>query len=141
MSTVTDIAVENGRRVLSAADILGAPPDCPEERFLVPEWGGEIVLRAPTAADAAAIKESAVRLDESGSVAGMDIGAMERRQILHCVIEPKLTAEQVEQIQRRFGPSWQRVIARLDKLSGGLGKPIGEAAERTRAEKSFRDAD
>jgi hypothetical protein len=110
------------RQVTSVSGILQSPPDCREELFEVPEWGGWVKLRSPTALASAAIKEAAMKFDDSGTVVGMDLRAMEREQMRYGVVEPALTLEDVAEMQRRFGPSWNRVMAKLDELTGPLGK-------------------
>jgi hypothetical protein len=82
-----------------------------------------IKLRSPTARAAAEIKAAMMVLDTETETVSMDVAAGERAQILHGIVEPALTPADVEVMQDRFGPVWQRVIARLDSISGPLGKP------------------
>lgn len=125
--------------ILSAAQIREAPPDCREEMFEVPEWGGWIKLRSPTALASAKIKEAGLKIDTEGQTMGMDIPNMERTQMQYGVVDPALSEEDVVAMQERFGPSWNRVVDRLDKLSGPLGKAsMGEAEVLRQNENTFR---
>ena len=129
---------ESSRTALTAAQIMAAPPDCREEWVEVPEWGGWLKLRSPTALAAASIKSAGVVLDAETETANLDMAAMERAQVLHGVVEPALTPEQVAEMQKRFGPSFGKVVAKLDELAGPLSAKDGEEKLRKAAEHTFR---
>lgn len=146
MDVLTDnnVAVDNGqaepteRKAISVAQIHAAPPDCREEWLEVPEWGGWIKLRSPTALAAAEIKSAGIVLDAETQSASMDLPAGERAQVLHGVIDPALSKEDVAAMQSKFGPAFNSVVKALDKLAGPLGPKDGEEAVRKAAEHSFR---
>lgn len=138
MATATAKAATNGTppeeeaveptTYLTVAQIRQAPPDCREEDLDVPEWGGKLKLRSPTAKTAALIKSAMILFDTQGESAGVDIAAAELVQVRCGVVEPPMSEDDVAWLQMNMGPSWQRVIEALDKLAGPLGKP-GQDAE------------
>jgi hypothetical protein len=128
------------RRALTVAQIREAPPDCREEWVEVPEWGGWIKLRSPTALGSAEIKSAGLKIDAEGQTIGMDIPAMERAQMKYGVADPALTDEDVVVMQEKFGPSWNRVMVVLDRLTGPLGKAGMKEAELLKeTENNFRE--
>lgn len=128
------------RNVLTVAQIMTCPPDCKEEWLEIPEWGGWVKLRSPTALASAEIKGASISVDTEGETVGMDIPAMERAQVRTCVVEPAMTEDEVTAMQAKFGPSFRRIIEALDSLGGPLGKDKkdGEEALRRKAENTFR---
>ena len=126
------------RRALTVSQILAAPPDCREEWLEVPEWGGWVKLRSPTALAAADIKGASIVMGGEDEKPTMDLAAMERAQVRHGVVDPIMSDAEVRQMQERFGPSFQRVIAALDTLSGPLKEKDGEEKLRSAAERTFR---
>lgn len=62
-------------------------------------------------------------------IAKIDVASMERLQFTHGVVDPKFTEAEAAQIQERFGPSFRKVIAKIDELSG-IDKEAIEATEQ-----------
>lgn len=148
MTDVMEAPVSNGTtpepeqaKYLSVEQILAAPPDCKERDLEVPEWGGTVKLRSPTALAGAEIKAAGIKWSDDGQVEGMDLAAMERAQIKYGVVVPAFSDSAVEAMQSRFGPSWQRVVQALDDLGGNIVKRArDDEAVRKDAERSFRPA-
>lgn len=145
---MTDVQVQapeaaNGaqpeRHVLTVSQIMAAPSDCREEWLEVPEWGGWVKLRSPTALVSAEIKNAAMVMDAEGRSVGVDVPGMERTQVRHGVVEPALSEDEVRGMQERFGPAFNRIVTALDRLSGVATK-ADEAKLRASAERSFRAA-
>lgn len=142
MTTTSTRPQTNGKAHarITAAQIRDAPPDCREEELEVPEWGGWVLLRSPTALAQAEIQSAGMQLDESGNPTGVDIPAMERMKFRYCVVDPVLTEDDVMEIQRSQGPSWKRVMDKVDELTGTLAEEGGAKKLQKAAEKSFRPA-
>jgi hypothetical protein len=70
-------------------------------------------------------------------VAHFSTGRLAVLQFKHGVIEPEFTLEEVEAIAEKYGPAFNKVVARIDELSG-VDKEAIEAAEARFHRKSAR---
>lgn len=110
----TNGAVGDGYLTVSEA-IDNAPADCIEED-VEGVFGGKVRIRGLTAAQAARVKQESINL--SGRNPDVVWSAMERTQFELGVIQPQFTADQVRTLHLTSGPSFAKVIARLDAISG-----------------------
>lgn len=90
-------------------------------------FGGKVRIRSLTAAQQARVKQ--VSLDLSGRNPDVAWAEMERTQFQLGVIEPKFTAEQVLMLHRMSGPSFAKVIERIDEISGTNKEELRKAQQ------------
>ena len=101
----------------------------------VPSPGQSVRVRALSAKYSAEVQGQMKLVSEGTSqVAKIDVAAMERLQFQYGVIEPTFGEAEVAIIQERMGPSFRKVVAKIDELSG-IDK---EAIEKT--EQRFPDS-
>jgi len=94
----------------------------------VPVPGESVRVRGLSARYSAEVQGQLKLIQEGTSqVAKIDVPTMELLQFVHGVIDPVFTQDEAQQIQERFGPSFRKVIAEIDRLSG-IDK---EAIEKT----------
>lgn len=105
----------SGSGYLSAEAALENAPSELEEVDVEGVFGGRIRIRALTAAQTAIVKQHTV--DTQGRSPTITWADMERTQFKFGVIQPAFSAEQVRTLQATSGPSWARVIAKLDEIS------------------------
>ena len=53
-----------------------------------------------------------------GQSATVDVAVMSVIQFQHGVVEPKFTHTEAQQVAERFGPAFQKVVEKIDELSG-----------------------
>lgn len=90
-------------------------------------FGGKVRIRSLTAAQQARVKQ--VSLNLSGRNPDVAWAEMERTQFQLGVIEPKFTAEQVLMLHRMSGPSFAKVIERIDEISGTNKEELRKAQQ------------
>jgi hypothetical protein len=129
-ATPAHVLERNGTGYVSAAEALErAPTDCVEQD-VEGVFGGKVRVRGLTAAQNARVKQESINL--SGRKPDVVWAAMERLQFELGVIEPKFTADQVRTLHLTAGPSFAKVIAAIDALSGTSEE------ERRKAQEAFQ---
>ena len=120
------------KRILSVADIIGAP-DLDEQEVFVPLWGGSVKVRGITKAKQQEIRKAA-------TVAGeMDSDRLEMFLFIAGVYEPQFTAENYEQLRNKNAnavDSVLKVIAGLNATNPG-NPTTGERSSVDEAERTF----
>lgn len=66
---------------------------------------------------------------------------LEILQFAHGVIEPEFTVEEAEQVAKRYGPAFKKVIAKIDDLSGVDKAAIEDAVARFPSESETTSGD
>jgi len=107
-----------------------APKDLKTEVVPIPEWDCSLRLRSLSAAQSAEVRQ--VSLDISGDSPDVAWAAMERRQFLEGVLEPKFDESQVAQLHKSSGRGFARVIAWLDANSGTNKEELRKAQHEFR---------
>jgi uncharacterized protein (DUF1684 family) len=97
----------------------------------VPVPGQSVLVRGLPAVYSAEI-QSKLTLETRGrqQVATVDIPTMERLQFLHGVVEPAFTPDEALVVQAKYGPAFQKVIAKIDELSGINKEAVAETEAR-----------
>lgn len=113
-------------KLLTVDDILNAP-DLEERIIEVPEWGGEVKVRDLTKAAQQRIRKQAITVDGA-----IDPDKLEVLLLAECLVEPKITVEQAEQLKNKSAAAIDRILAGVMNLAG-----LSEAAQK-QALKSFR---
>lgn len=133
----TEVQVHNSNGVIeyaTADDLLAAAPLDIQEKDVTDVFGGKTVrIRGLTAAQAAHVKS--VSFQTQGRTPSVAWGQMEIEQFKLGVLKPKLEHNQVVMLHRMSGPSFAKVIAALDELSGI------EKDELREAQKEFQDTE
>jgi hypothetical protein len=127
-------AVQSGKLPIGTVQQIldAAPNDIIEEELEVPEWGVSVKIRSFTAAQNAQIKQRGYGFHgEQMSVAWAE---MEILQFQQGVIEPRFDEDQVRTLHLSSGRGFQRVIDRLDQLTGT------DKEELRKARIEFQDA-
>lgn len=115
-------------KILSIEEIL-ASPDLGEKMVDVPEWGGAVKIRGLT-------KAAQQRLRRQATVNGeTDPDKLEILLLAECLVEPKITAEQAEQLKEKSAAAIDRILREIMGLAG-----LTEEAQK-QALKSFRTGD
>jgi hypothetical protein len=98
----------------------------------VPVKGESVKVRGLPAAYSRQASSEAVRTEFVGNqqVSRFDMGRLEVLQFVHGVIDPQFTLGEAEQIAKTHGPAWQKVIDKIDELSGLDKEAIAAAEER-----------
>jgi len=109
--TPSEDSVVTGLKLLSVEDILSVD-DLPEQVIDVPEWGGQVRVKAFSKA-----RELAIR-NEAGGVDGLDNEKFEMLLFVYGVIDPVFTSEQVGLLKEKNGRVIDRVITRIMEMSG-----------------------
>lgn len=85
----------------------------------VPVPGQSVRVRGLSAKYSADVNSQMKLVQEDGSqTTKIDVVTMEVLKFVHGVIEPEFTEDEAKIIQDRFGPAWQKVITKIDELSG-----------------------
>lgn len=112
---------------------LQGPGDLQEDDVAdVPVPGESVRVRGLAAAYSNQAASEALEMQpgpRGEQAARVNIARLEVLQFAHGVIEPEFTVEEAEQIAKKFGPAFKKVVARIDELSG-VDK---EAAAKTHA--------
>lgn len=98
-----DKAKENAPKDLKEEDVEGV-------------FGGKVRVKSLTAAQSARVKQ--VSINMSGRNPDVIWAAMELLQFEYGVIIPKFDADDVRTLHLESGPSFAKVIAKIDELSG-----------------------
>lgn len=129
----------------SKASWLEGPGDLQEaEVHDVPVKGESVKVRglpAQYSNDATSRALEMKTLPDGSQVATVNTATLERLQFEHGVIEPKFSAEEVEQIAKKFGPAFKKVIGKVDELSGVDKKAMEDASTRFPAGGSSEEGD
>jgi hypothetical protein len=99
---------------------LEGPGDLREEDVEdVPVPGMSVRVRGLSARFSADVNAH-VKLVSEGreQVAKLDVATMEALKFSHGVVEPQFTKSEAEKIQALYGPAFQKVISKIDELSG-----------------------
>jgi hypothetical protein len=110
--------------------IENAPADL-KEKDVEDVFGGKVRIRSLTAHQAARVKQLSLNL--KGKTPDVAWAEMEKAQFELGVIEPKFNRDAVEKLHRTSGPSFAKVIAELDSLSGT------DKEELRKAQDEFQD--
>jgi hypothetical protein len=96
----------------------------------VPTEGESVRVRGLPAAYSNQASSEALELKTIGreQVATVNTARLEVLQFAHGVVDPKFTVQEAEDISKRFGPAFKKVIAKIDELSG-LDKEAMEQAQ------------
>jgi hypothetical protein len=91
-----------------------------------------VLVRGLPAAYSNQASSEALELKTVGreQVATVNTARLEVLQFAHGVIDPKFTEQEAEKVAEKFGPTFKKVIAEIDNLSG-LDKEAMEAAQAT----------
>lgn len=103
-----------------------APADC-GEADVEGVFGGKVRIRALTAAQQSRVKQASINLQ--GRNPDVVWAAMEMLQFEFGVIEPKFTTDQVRTLHLESGPSFTKVIAEIDTISGMDKEELAKAKE------------
>lgn len=99
---------------------LEGPGDLREEDVEdVPVPGMSVRVRGLSAKFSADVNAH-VKLVSEGreQVAKLDVATMDQLKFAHGVVEPQFTQSEAAKIQEKFGPAFQKVLAKIDELSG-----------------------
>jgi hypothetical protein len=98
----------------------------------VPVPGQSVRVRALSARYASEVQTKATKLVLEGRerIAKVDIGTMEMLQFVHGVIDPVFNESEAKQIQSKYGPAFQKVIAKIDEISAINKEAIEETETR-----------
>ena len=103
-----------------------ASNDRAEEVLELPEIGGSVKIRALSAAHDDRINEQSAEFGNNGKTK-LSMTTMSRLRFQYGVVEPSFTAEQVKKLHIESGPTFQRVVKRINELSGLTEKDSKEA--------------
>lgn len=103
-----------------------AANDRGEEVVELPALGGSVKIRALSASQDARVNEASSSFGSNGKTK-LDFTQMERLRFQYGVVEPTFTADQVKKLHIKSGPSFQRVLKRINELSGLTEKDAEEA--------------
>jgi hypothetical protein len=133
MAAAQKEATQNGNGYITALEAIErAPKDCREED-VEDVFGGKVRIRGLTAAMQSRVKQESIKL--GGRSPDVVWAAMELVQFELGVIEPKFTTSQVQTLHATAGPSFAKVIAAIDALSGTSEE------ERKKAQAAFHGSD
>lgn len=121
----------------SKSDWLEGPSDLVEDTVEdVPTKGKSIKVRGLPAqfsneAQSKALKMiTGARGEQSATV---DTAVMSVIQFAHGCVEPSFTVQEAEQIAKKFGPAFNKVVAKIDELSGVDKEAIESANDQFRS--------
>jgi hypothetical protein len=113
---------------LSAEQAIENAPSDLEERDVEDVFGGKVRVRARSAHAATQVVQGNVKMvrgQPDVQIAAVQIAKFERG-----VIAPKFTHDQVVRLHRTSGPSFTKVVAAIDEISG-MTEDAEEEAEAT----------
>ena len=87
----------------------------------VPVRGQSVKVRALPAQFSNEAQSKALKMvtgSRGEQSAMVDVAVMSKLQFQHGVVEPEFTATEVDAIAERFGPAFQKVVEKIDELSG-----------------------
>lgn len=121
----------------SKSDWLDGPSDLAEATVEdVPSKGKSIKVRGLPAqfsneAQSKALKMiTGARGEQSATV---DVAVMSVIQFAHGCVEPSFTVQEAEQVAKKFGPAFNKVVAKIDELSGVDKEAIDAANDQFRS--------
>ncbi len=105
---------------LSKNALLGAS-DLVERDVELPSLGDTVRVRSLPAAYSNQAQSEALEMvtvrDEQ--TARVNVAKLEALQVLHGLVDPKLDSlEEAQQLAQQLGPSWKRIVAVIDEISG-----------------------
>src|SRR5262245_16949785 len=114
-------------------DKLTAANDLVEEDVELPALGGSVRIRSLPAAysNEAAVKATEMKQVGRDQVLSVDKTKLEALQVYHALIDPKLdTVEEAINLATRLGASWNKLVERIDAISGVDKEEITKAEAR-----------
>lgn len=86
----------------------------------VPIKGQSVRVRGLPAAYSNQAQSEALEMKTIGDtqIATINVERVEVLQFAHGVIEPEFSVEEAEEIAKKFGPAFKKVVAKIDELSG-----------------------
>jgi len=118
----------------SKADWLEGPSDLAEAVVEdVPVKGKSIKVRALPAQFSNEAQSKALKMvtgNRGEQTATVDVAAMAVIQFAHGCVEPSFTVQEAQKIAERFGPAFNRVVEKIDELSGVDKEAIEEQTAR-----------
>jgi hypothetical protein len=102
----------------------------------VPVPGESVLVRALPAAFSLDASSSALKMVTGArgeQTATVDTRVMSLKQFEHGVIEPAFNADETKKIAEKYGPAFNKVVAKIDELSGVDKEAIDSANERFQA--------
>jgi hypothetical protein len=98
----------------------------------VPVPGESVRVRGLAAGYSNEARSEATELKQVGrdQIVSVNAARLEVLQFAHGVIEPQFTVAEAEQISRKFGPAFRKVVDKIDELSGLDKEAITEAEAR-----------
>ena len=113
---------------------LSGPSDIREAEVAdVPVPGESVLVRGLSARYSADVNSKLKLVQEGGSqTAKVDLFEMEVVKFVHGVVDPQFSESEARSIAERFGPAWQKVIGKIDELSGLDQEGVKKTEERFR---------
>jgi hypothetical protein len=99
----------------------------------VPVKGSSVKVRGLPAAFSARASSEALKMITGArgeQTATVDTAKMSILQFAHGCVEPSFTEDEARQVAEKFGPAFNRVVAKIDELSGVDKEAIDSANER-----------
>lgn len=98
----------------------------------VPVKGESVRVRGLPAAYSNQAQSEALEMKTIGNtqVATVNVERVEVLQFAHGVIEPEFSVEEAEEVAKKFGPAFKKVVAKIDELSGVDKESIEKAEAR-----------
>jgi hypothetical protein len=120
--------IDDGDEYVTVEQSLERAPLDLKEEDVHDVFGGKVRIRSLTAAQAARVKQASIHLG-AGRGGGPEFGWAEAElmQFEMAVIKPKFSADDVRTLHLTSGPSFAKVIAAIDKLSGTNAEKLREA--------------
>ena len=97
----------------------------------VPAWGGAVKIKDMTKREQQLLRKQAT----DPATGEIEADRLELLMLAHCIEEPKLTAEQVEQLADKSAAAFDTVLKAIMSITG-----LSEGAQKA-IEKSFRGGD
>jgi hypothetical protein len=119
----------------SAEDLLeGAKSDIQQDVVTDVFGGKKVQVRSLTAAENARVNQGSITIGggRRGRNTEFNWAASEMAKFRYGVLKPQLTADQVRQLHMTSGPSFQKVLKRVDELSGTRDEDIEADEEQFR---------
>lgn len=120
------------RRMLTADQILDAP-DLEEKFVHVPEWGGDVKIRAFSKAAQQQLRRDAtvITIGANGKPEeDVDSNKLERLSFVAGVIEPVFAADQADRLAEKSAKAFDRVLKAIFGLSA-MSEESKKAAEKS----------
>jgi hypothetical protein len=102
----------------------------------VPVKGASVKVRGLPAAFSARASSEALKMITGArgeQTATVDTAKMSVLQFAHGCVEPSFSEEEARKVSEKYGPAFNKVVARIDELSGVDKEAIDSANERFQA--------